>query len=80
MKIFVGNMSKETSEQQLKVSFEKFGKVTSADIVLDKLSGKSLGFAFVEMPSDDDANSALARMDIGALAGRAPKVDKPAEK
>ncbi len=70
MKIFVGNMSKETSEQQLRDSFEKFGEVTSANILLDKESGKSTGFAFVDMPSDDEAHTAITGINIRALAGR----------
>lgn len=76
MKILVGNISKETTEQQLRDSFEKFGKVTTANIVLDEQTGKSSGFGFVDMPSDGDAHNAVTGINIGSLAGKPLKIKK----
>jgi len=67
MKIYVANISKTTTGPQLRKSFEKFGEVTSADLVLDQESGKSTGFAFVEMSSDEHAQNAMVKMNLKDL-------------
>ena len=76
MKIYVGNLSPETTEPQLRGSFEKFGDVTSLAIVKDKESGNSRGFAFVEMPSDDHAQKAVADLHGADLDGNELKVSE----
>lgn len=76
MKIYVGNMSYETSEEDLKQSFEAFGKVESATIMKDKFSGQSKGFGFVEMFSKSEAQSAIDGLNDKELKGRKLKVNE----
>ncbi|MFH1287858.1 MAG: RNA-binding protein [bacterium] len=59
MKIYAGNLSYETTEDELKVAFEQFGKVESTTIITDKYSGKSKGFGFVEMSVEAEARAAI---------------------
>ncbi len=59
MNIFISNLNYNTAEEELQELFEKFGTVDSAKIITDKLSGRSRGFAFVEMPNDDEARQAI---------------------
>ncbi len=76
MKIYVGNMSYETSEEGLKQSFEAFGEVESATIMKDKFSGQSKGFGFVEMFSKSEAQSAIDGLNDKELKGRKLKVNE----
>jgi RNA recognition motif-containing protein len=69
MKIHVGNLSKGTTEPQLRESFEKFGTVDSLDIVLDRKTGEPRGFAFVNMPAADNAKDAMANLNGKELGG-----------
>lgn len=59
MNISILKLSRETTQQDLNKLFSKFGRVKSCDIVTDKVSGKSKGFGFVEMPEDDKALTAI---------------------
>ena len=63
MKIYVGNLSYETTEQDLRQEFENFGGVSSVSIVMDKYSGRPKGFAFVEMPAKSEAESAITSLN-----------------
>ncbi|MEZ7958022.1 MAG: hypothetical protein QMC23_00465 [Rubritalea sp.] len=63
MKIIIRNLSRETTEPQLKALFEEYGQVTSCDLVLDKSTGKSKGFGFAEMPIDKDARYAIKKLN-----------------
>jgi RNA recognition motif-containing protein len=76
MKIHVGNLNLETTEQQLRESFEKYGEVSSLDIVKDKESGKPRGFAFVEMTSNEHAKTAITELHGADLAGNLLKVSE----
>jgi RNA recognition motif-containing protein len=76
MKIYVGNLNHETTEPQLRESFEKFGEVTSLNIVMDKASGKPRGFGFVEMSSEEHAQSAISSLNGQDLAGSLLKVNE----
>ncbi len=76
MKIYVGNLSRETTEAQLRESFMKFGEVASLAIVTDKESGKSRGFAFVEMSSEEHAQAAIAGLQGQDLGGNVLKVNE----
>lgn len=60
MKLLVRNLSRETTEQEIRTLFATFGVVSECDLVLDKQTNKSKGFAFVEMPNDEEAKSALS--------------------
>jgi RNA recognition motif-containing protein len=59
MKIYVGNLSYESSEQDLRTEFEAFGKVDSISVVMDKATGRPRGFAFVEMPTVSEGQAAI---------------------
>lgn len=70
MKLYVGNLSYEISESELKQMFEEFGQVGSASIITDKYSGQSKGFGFVEMDSQTDAQSAMEALNGKDVKGR----------
>jgi len=70
MNIYVGNLSRDVTEEDLRQSFEAFGKVESVTIIKDKFSGESRGFGFVEMPAKDEAQSAITGMNGKDLKGR----------
>jgi len=70
MNIFVASLSYNTSEDKLLSTFEGFGTVESAKIIMDKYTGRSKGFGFVEMPNDDEANAAIAALNESEIDGR----------
>ena len=70
MNIYVGSLSFELSDVELKQAFEAFGAVTSARIIMDRYSGRSKGFGFVEMANDTEAKAAIAAMNGKELKGR----------
>jgi RNA recognition motif-containing protein len=76
MNIYVGNLSYEVTEEDLKQAFETFGKVESVNIIQDKYTNRSKGFGFVEMPDDADAESAINDLNDTEIKGRALKVNK----
>ncbi|MEK6682588.1 MAG: RNA-binding protein [Nitrospirota bacterium] len=76
MKIFVGNLSRDVSDEDLLKAFEAFGKVETATVVKDKFSGESRGFGFVEMSSESEAQSAISGMNGKDLKGRAVNVNE----
>jgi len=70
MNIYAGSLSFELSEAELKAAFEAFGAVSSARIIMDRYSGRSKGFGFVEMPNETEAKSAIAALNGKDLKGR----------
>lgn len=70
MNIYTGNLSYDLSEEDLKAAFEEYGEVTSAKIISDRYSGRSKGFGFVEMSSDDEAKAAIEALSGKELGGR----------
>jgi len=76
MNIYVGNLLREATEEDLRQAFEAFGQVTSAKIITDKYTGDSRGFGFVEMPNHQEANSAISGLDGKDLKGRTLKVNE----
>lgn len=70
MKMYVGNLSFDTSEDQLRQLFEAHGAVRSASIVMDRFTGRSRGFAFVEMDDATQANAAIAALNGANVDGR----------
>ncbi len=74
--IYVGNLSHQTTEDDLRQAFEAFGQVESANIIKDKFSGESRGFGFVEMPSKQEAQKAIEEMNGKDLMGRAVNVNE----
>jgi RNA recognition motif-containing protein len=80
-KLYVGNLSFNTSNQDLIDLFSAAGTVTSANVVEDRETGRSRGFGFVEMASSDDAQAAISELNGKEVDGRALKVNeaKPRE-
>ncbi len=68
--IFVGNLSYQASEYDIRSAFERHGKVTSVRMMSDQMTGKSRGFAFVSMPQFEDAEEAIKRLNGSSLNGR----------
>ena len=76
MNIYIGNLSYEVTEEDLKQAFEAFGQVESAKIIKDMYTGRSKGFGFVEMPDNAAAQSAIDGLNDTELKGRTLKVNK----
>jgi RNA recognition motif-containing protein len=70
MNIYVGNLSYEVAEYDLKEIFEEYGKVNSVRIITDKLTGRSKGFGFVEMDDEKEAGKAIKELNGGDLVDR----------
>jgi RNA recognition motif-containing protein len=84
MNIYVGNISRTATEQDLKEAFEAFGAVQSVAIIKDKFSGESRGFGFVEMPNKEEGDKAISGLNGKDLKGRTltvnearPRTDRP---
>jgi cold-inducible RNA-binding protein len=75
-KIYVGNLSYQTTEADLTSMFEQHGNVESARIITDRDTGRSKGFAFVEMTDDDAAEKAIAQLNGKEIGGRALTVNE----
>ena len=76
MNIYVGNLLREVTEDDLRKAFEAFGQVTSASIIKDKFSGESRGFGFVEMPAKAEAQAAISGLNGKELKGQALNVNE----
>jgi len=79
-KIYVGNLSYETSDAGLADLFSAHGKVVSAKTIVDRDSGRSKGFAFVEMGTEDEARAAISALNGTSLDGRQIKVNESIDK
>jgi len=76
MNIYVGNLAREVTEDDLKTAFGAFGQVASAAVIKDKFSGESRGFGFVEMPDKAQADAAIAGLNGKDLKGSALKASE----
>ena len=76
MNIYVGNLSFDTDDAALRTAFEAPGEVTSAQVITDRDTGRSRGFGFVEMPSNEEAKAAMTALDGSDLDGRTLKVNE----
>ena len=76
MNIFAAKLSFDTQSEDLREAFEEFGEVSSASVITDKMTGKSKGFGFVEMPNDEEAKKAIAELNESELDGRTIVVKK----
>jgi len=76
MRIYVGNLSYETTEDELKAEFGAFGEVSSVTVMTDRYSGRPKGFAFVDMPSNSKAADAIAGLNGKMLRDRALTVNE----
>ena len=79
-RLFVGNLNFSTTEHDLRDAFGPFGNVLGADVVTDRATGQSRGFAFVEVEDDGDAKRAVRELDGSSLNGRSIKVDEARER
>jgi len=70
MNIFVGNLSFDMTEDELREEFSQFGQISSLSILKDKMTNRSRGFAFVEMPNDEEANASIAALNGKSVKGR----------
>ena len=74
--LFVGNMSFQTTESDLRALFEPFGQITRVHLATDRETGRARGFAFVEMANDEEAAKAIAALDGKQVGGRNLKVNE----
>jgi RNA recognition motif-containing protein len=84
MNLYVSNLSFQTTDDDLKELFSPFGTVTSAKVINDRMTGKSRGFGFVEMPEKSEALKAISELNESTFDGKVvnvnearPKTDKP---
>ncbi len=75
-KLYVGGLSFETTDAELRALFEQAGKVESAVVITDRSSGRSKGFGFVEMPTNAEARQAISELNGKTLGGRSITVDE----
>lgn len=82
--IYVGNLSYQASEEDIRQAFAAYGEVAEVNIISDRATGRSRGFAFVEMPNDNEAKEAIENVNLSEIAGRRvtvnearPKEDRP---
>ena len=76
MNIYVGNLARDVSEDDLRKAFEAFGQVTSASVITDRLSGQPRGFGFVEMSAKAEAQAAINGLNGKELKGRTLSVNE----
>ncbi len=76
MNLYIGNLSYETTDNDLRAAFEVFGEVTNVNILTDKYSGKPRGFGFVEMAKKEEAEAAINGLNGKEINGRAINVSE----
>jgi RNA recognition motif-containing protein len=79
-KLFVGNLDYSTMEQQLRAAFEPYGQLTSVAVVLDRMTGQSRGFGFVEFEGAEEAEKAISALNGTAINGRTINVNVARER
>lgn len=80
MNIYVGSLHFKMNEAELKQLFEEYGEVATAKIIIDKYSGKSKGFGFVEMPNEAEAKKAIEELNGAEIQGRKIIVNESIER
>ena len=76
MNIYIGNISRDLNEDELREAFAAYGQVSSVNIIKDKFTGEYRGFAFVEMPVKEEAEAAISGLNGRELKGRALNVNE----
>ncbi len=76
MNIYIGNLSYNVTEDSLRLMFEEFGEIESVKLIIDRFSGKSKGFGFVEMPSNSEADQAIKALNGKLIEGLNIKVNQ----
>jgi cold-inducible RNA-binding protein len=80
VKLFVGSLSWDTTDQSLREAFERFGEVVEAKVITERDSGRSRGFGFVTFTDDEAGRNAISEMDGAELDGRTIRVDEARER
>ena len=76
MNIYVGNLSYEATQDDIRLAFEAHGAVSSVSIIMDKMTGRSRGFGFVEMPEQGQGQAAISALNLQEIRGRAMTVNE----
>jgi RNA recognition motif-containing protein len=76
MNIYVGNLSYEATQDDVRQAFEAHGQVSSVSIIMDKMTGRSRGFGFVEMPEQAQGQAAISALNLQEIRGRAMTVNE----
>ena len=76
MNLYVGNLPYSVTEDELREAFVAFGEVSSVNIIIDRMTGQSKGFGFVEMPNNSEADEAIKSLNETSLKGRNIKVNQ----
>jgi cold-inducible RNA-binding protein len=76
MKLYVGNLSYSVNEEDLKTAFGQYGTLDSVDVILDRNTGRSKGFAFIQMSNDEEAKAAIEGLNGKDLDGRSLNVNE----
>lgn len=76
MNIYIGNLNYDITEAELSEAFGEFGTVSRSNVIMDKFTGRSKGFGFVEMPNDAEANEAISQLNESDLKGRKIRVNE----
>jgi RNA recognition motif-containing protein len=76
MNIYIGNLSRDTTEDDLKTAFETYGKIVTVNVVKNNYNGESRGFGFVEMASNDEGKAAIEGLNGKDLKGQTLKVNE----
>ena len=79
-KLFIGGLSWDTTDEGLRQAFASYGEITEAKVITDRDTGRSRGFGFVTFAQDDDAKTAISKMDGTSLDGKTLKVNEAQEK
>lgn len=80
MNIYIGNLNYDISEDELMDIFKEYGEVASVKIIIDKYSGRSKGFGFIDMPNDQEASEAMENINDTDIKGRRIKVNQARER
>ncbi|HXH02411.1 MAG TPA: RNA-binding protein [Candidatus Competibacteraceae bacterium] len=76
MNIYIGNLSYQTTDEELRAAFAVYGEVSSATVIKDKFTGEAKGFGFVEMPKQSEAEMAIKKLNGTELKGRTITVNQ----
>ena len=76
MNIYVGNLSYDAKDDDLRTAFGEYGEVSRVSIIMDRNTGRSRGFGFVEMPNDEEAKAAIEGLNLQRIVGRAVTVNE----
>ena len=74
--IYVGNLSYDATEADIRQAFSQYGEVSAVNVIMDRETGRPRGFAFVEMPNSSEAQKAISSVNETEIAGRAVKVNE----